>query len=545
MKNPMEARNLSPHSSDEGKENNQIEDLDLWKQKSYSEKLGISSNATNEEIKKAFRKLSIKYHPDKAGRNEALRENHDEIYRLIVDAYDEVTKKITQQPTEGPTEDGDLFTTDFSNPAIEKLKDYKTIIELGNLKKYLDELYVCLHSEEQGVMASLIVKDIIKAVSGLTKTFLNGAIEIKELSSELSASRKITSREFIKKNEKILWDLKFEIEHLNSIVTQMNFYKQADIDEAIVKIKEKIYQIDMGQEKPSSLFLESIDSNTNGNKPLNQDKTEKNTEDLILTDKQYMEHPFAQERNRSYIFELTKGDKKLTYFGSDHISDPQDPLFQEIKDAFNKANPQIVYIEGMPHINKRKEEMKSKKDLLTGEQAKAHGENVYTLKLALDAGIDFESPEPEFSTEIKHLLDQGFSKEAIFTYDISRGVNQYQREHKEKREEECKEYLNSFFERFQQESGWNQQEMESLKQKFLSELDVDDVERYESQVDPIPWKGKEQTVINDVARSSNAFRDKHIVERIAEGIKKHDRIFVVYGSAHAVKEEPAIKALFS
>ena len=40
-------------------------------QKDYYNILGVDKNATQEDIKKAFKKLAHKYHPDKEGGDEA------------------------------------------------------------------------------------------------------------------------------------------------------------------------------------------------------------------------------------------------------------------------------------------------------------------------------------------------------------------------------------------------------------------------------------------------------------------------------------------
>lgn len=266
--------------------------------------------------------------------------------------------------------------------------------------------------------------------------------------------------------------------------------------------------------------------------------------DLILTNEQYKDQPFAHaEGERIYTFELTNGQKKILYFGSAHTNNPDDPIFEDIKKRFDELDPEIVYVEGWRSINDKKDAVREGAKNFSLEETKSEGESHFTLKLAVDADADFESPEPESSQEITYLIQKGFSKKDIFFYYIYRDIDQYQRQNKERSAEECKKYLKPYFKGMRRDSGWDDIELDALEQEVLTDLDVDDPEKYHAQVDPIPWEGKPQTVLNEISRNSNNFRDRYIFERIADGLNKYDRLFIVYGSAHAVKQEPALRAL--
>src|ERR1700733_14560808 len=53
--------------------------------KNYYDILGVQKTASEDEIKKAFRKLAQKYHPDKKGGNEAKFKEISEAYSTLSD----------------------------------------------------------------------------------------------------------------------------------------------------------------------------------------------------------------------------------------------------------------------------------------------------------------------------------------------------------------------------------------------------------------------------------------------------------------------------
>ena len=60
----------------------------------YYEVLGVERNASAEEIKKAYRKLAIKYHPDKvATLGEDVQKAAEEKFKAVNQAYEAICKE--------------------------------------------------------------------------------------------------------------------------------------------------------------------------------------------------------------------------------------------------------------------------------------------------------------------------------------------------------------------------------------------------------------------------------------------------------------------
>jgi len=74
--------------------------------KDYYNILGVSKDASDEEIKKAYRKLAHKHHPDKSGGNEARFKEVNEAYQVLSDKekrsqYDQYGQTFEQAQSQG------------------------------------------------------------------------------------------------------------------------------------------------------------------------------------------------------------------------------------------------------------------------------------------------------------------------------------------------------------------------------------------------------------------------------------------------------------
>ena len=114
IRDMQRAQELDPNKYDLNEKIRQTRiDAKRAKKKDYYKILGIGKEATETEVKKAYRKLALKWHPDHAKPED--REKSEEMFKNIAEAYSVLSDKEKRrrydlgQDPEGKEMDGDAF----------------------------------------------------------------------------------------------------------------------------------------------------------------------------------------------------------------------------------------------------------------------------------------------------------------------------------------------------------------------------------------------------------------------------------------------------
>lgn len=82
----------------ENQPGNNLENINSWEGKTPHQVLGVPTDATKEQISKAFKELSLKYHTDKVHFNKDLYDNYLQVQQIIGGAYAALTNPPKNEP---------------------------------------------------------------------------------------------------------------------------------------------------------------------------------------------------------------------------------------------------------------------------------------------------------------------------------------------------------------------------------------------------------------------------------------------------------------
>ena len=105
--------------------------------KDYYEILGISKNATNDDIKKAYRKLALKWHPDKNNNN---TEETKKVFQEICNAYQVLIDPVKRRSYDLTGCDNDIKTNPYEvfNSFFESVFGNEFFSEKGKLNSFIN-----------------------------------------------------------------------------------------------------------------------------------------------------------------------------------------------------------------------------------------------------------------------------------------------------------------------------------------------------------------------------------------------------------------------
>ncbi len=257
--------------------------------------------------------------------------------------------------------------------------------------------------------------------------------------------------------------------------------------------------------------------------------------DLLLTWDEYNQKEFATP----YIFTLEKGGQKLIYFGANHSFDPKHEQFEKIRSLWNSflnetvEGKRLMVIES--HIS----------NIVTDEQEAIikTGEVGFAALLAHSAQCPYMCFEPRVKDVFETLL-KSYTKDELIYHDIIQSAFQWNNLTKKP---DFKEYIEHYLKWDAKELGWTDfdfsyKNIERIHQEMFGKaLDKNDRKLFYDIIDPSQKNG----IINEVSREVDLVRDSRVVETIKSEWEKNNSIFVVYGSGHAVIQEPALRKLLN
>ncbi len=232
---------------------------------------------------------------------------------------------------------------------------------------------------------------------------------------------------------------------------------------------------------------------------------------------------------------LAQGQKELFWFSGIHSNDPEHPMFSDLKDAFERFEPQYVLVEGGFHQDIPE----------SSEASKRRGESSYTAYLAREAGTSVSTTEPPLTSQFDYLLDD-YEPEAVLSMYLLRQTVQLQRE-AEHRPVNYIPYMLGYVEHLVEggfplqgqrlTEDWLQESLEPHLGKEVSESNWKMLPAWELVY-------QEEGLIHEIYERIVEYRDQYSASRIMDALDRHDRVFVMKGADHIPGQRRRLEEYF-
>ncbi len=255
------------------------------------------------------------------------------------------------------------------------------------------------------------------------------------------------------------------------------------------------------------------------------------TDGALMTWREYkdLDHPIP------YVVRLSHpAGGELLFFGSRHSFQPEHPQTGQIMGLWEEFRPTLAFFEGGGPVVPPGD---------TLETAIRRGAEPGLVRyLAQRDGVRVESPEPDAAAEVANLSGR-FTAEQIKLFYVLRQISQYVtyegRDLGAPLEERVQDALDAI-------GGYpglegrprDLEELETVSRELLPTLDGwRNVTREYFRPNP----DAPVLFTNWIAAETGDFRDLHIIERITDAVRSGERLFIVMGSSHAVRQEHPLR----
>ncbi|TWT18265.1 hypothetical protein [Luteimonas wenzhouensis] len=258
--------------------------------------------------------------------------------------------------------------------------------------------------------------------------------------------------------------------------------------------------------------------------------------EAVTGTRSYLELPIdasGEPHALPYIWERSVRGKHIVVLGTRHAFDPTSPMYPRIEKVFSRVRPQLVL-----HESEAPAELKS----MPRDQAIKVGADLgFAVHLASKHGAATRSADAPLRDEINALLGMYSPQDVLVFLTAQRLIGNVKAPNLDSAAAEYPE----FFARYLVGNGFPARVEWKTWSGFL-----DAYENVTGQpLSPGTWDRdlfspiKRTGRLSDLARSTNAVRDRHLLTEIRRALRDHDRVVVVFGSWHVLALEPVLEGV--